>query len=140
MGHEPSSKFREGDRDMHILLTETSPLEWNACHACGVVLGGALFSYGEFGWEAVVETPLIEHVGGFGEAPDGELIKVGPDEHGVQFRTRDVGIGVSSRRCTSSWRRAMRISPSHSTLSPGKQLVRLRRRVPVLRVAIRRQL
>jgi len=87
--------FREEDNDKYFILTQTKPLEEYECHACSPVLGGAVFSNEGNIWQIEASERLIMRMGEFGQAPDPELVKIGPDKHGVLFRARYTNQGFS---------------------------------------------
>lgn len=87
--------FQQGGIDRYILITETVPSELDyTCHACAPVIGGAIFSKVGNKWQLDVEHKYITKMGSYGRAPEGKLVKIGSDKHGVLFREFDMHGGV----------------------------------------------
>jgi hypothetical protein len=85
--------FTQGNVQKTIVLTETVPAHYD-CHACAPIIGGATFSQQGNEWQLDAEAKMISIHGGWGKAPKGELIKIGPDRYGVVFHTGDMGQGI----------------------------------------------
>jgi hypothetical protein len=68
----------------HFVIIFQTERYFDSCHACTVVLGGAVFSKGDGQWRLVAFTQAAEVAGSYGKAPsDMSLVKIGPNLHAV---------------------------------------------------------
>lgn len=78
-----TKRYQEAGRPHFILLTETRP-PGRQCHACTIVLGGAVFHRVDGNWRLKAGNRAICRAGSWGRAPtEMSLVAVGPDRHGV---------------------------------------------------------
>jgi hypothetical protein len=84
-----------------IVLTEWAGFErggFDGCHGCGAGIGGGIFANVGGSW--VVETKNISNtvdtIGSWGHAPDGQLIRIGPNKYGFLFFDYFGGQGYSA--------------------------------------------
>jgi hypothetical protein len=89
-----SALYEESDHPHFILIIQTEHF-FDSCHACTVVLGGAIFVENDGLWRLKVFNPAITAAGSWGRAPaEMELVKIGPDLHAVAVRDRYMAMGV----------------------------------------------
>jgi len=68
-----------------FVITETVPAHYD-CHACAPIIGGATFSKQGDAWQLDTLTKEVSTMGSWGSAPEGKLIKIGPERYGVVFQ------------------------------------------------------
>jgi hypothetical protein len=78
--------FRQDNMDKYLVLTESLPNTGGDCVLCAPALGGALFTWRDGTWQIDVADRSFMPLGRWGSAPQGQLAKIGPDKHGVEFR------------------------------------------------------
>jgi hypothetical protein len=91
--------YSENGVEKHMLLTATAPADRDyECHACGLLVGGAIFRRSAEGWLMESQNKYISVEGKYGsvESETIRLIKVGPDRHGVLFSGADIHQGYIS--------------------------------------------
>jgi len=78
-----------------FVITETVPAHYD-CHACAPIIGGATFSKQGDAWQLDTLTKEVSTMGSWGSAPEGKLIKIGPERYGVVFQPGYTGQGITS--------------------------------------------
>lgn len=86
--------FNQSGVQRYFIITETVPAQYD-CHACGPLVGGAVFTQQGDRWQLDSESRLVRPMGGFGTAPKGKLTKIGPDRYGVVFHDGGTGQGYT---------------------------------------------
>jgi serine/threonine protein kinase len=87
--------YTQGGRQRYLLITETVPAKYD-CHACAPIIGGAVFSQVGDNWQLETDTKIISTMGSWGGAPEGKLVKIGPDRYGVLYQPGYTGQGITS--------------------------------------------
>ncbi|MEW6730764.1 MAG: hypothetical protein AB1489_05455 [Acidobacteriota bacterium] len=77
--------FQQGGSERFLVITQTAPPEIIS-HASGGIVGGALFTKVGDAWQLDLDQKYIDQMGGYNAAPEGNLVKIGPDKYGVLFR------------------------------------------------------
>ena len=90
-----SKSFTQADIQRFFVITETVPAHYD-CHACAPIVGGATFSKQGEAWQLDTLTKEVSTMGSWGSAPEGKLIKIGPERYGVVFQPGYTGQGVTS--------------------------------------------
>ena len=81
-----SERYQEDGRQHFFIIIQTEHY-FDSCHACTVVLGGAIFHQIDGLWHLKALNRSIEAVGNWGRAPTNmSLIKIGSDFHAVVVR------------------------------------------------------
>jgi len=81
----------------HFMLIIQTARYFESCHACTVVLGGAIFHKDDHQWRLKACNRFIATAGSYGKAPDDmELAKIGPDLHAVLVKDSYLSNGVYS--------------------------------------------
>jgi hypothetical protein len=91
--------YKEDGIDKRIVLAATVPaIKDYSCHACGLLIGGAVFKRSADGWLVESKNKYIAVEGKWGSVdPESiSLLKVGPDHYGVLFRGSDMHQGYES--------------------------------------------
>ncbi len=93
-----AAPYDEANRHKFAILTEWSQFErgdLGGCHLCGAALDGGVFVKSGQDWllETRSISELIDTIGSWGHAPDGELVQIGPAKHGFLFYSYLVGQG-----------------------------------------------
>ncbi len=78
-----------------FVITETVPAHYD-CHACAPIIGAATFSKQGDAWQLDTLTKEVSTMGSWGSAPEGKLIKIGPERYGVVFQPGYTGQGITS--------------------------------------------
>jgi hypothetical protein len=93
--------FVEANVHKVVVLTEWAAFErggFDGCHGCGAGIGGGIFANVGDTW--MVETKNISNtvdtIGAWGHAPDGQLIRIGPNKYGFLFFDYFGGQGYSA--------------------------------------------
>ena len=101
-------KYTENGIQKYIILTQTVESEDATCHACAPIVGGAVFARYDNRWILESENKYIAVMGNWGwmVLPDGvstetfppdssvDLIKIGPDKHGIYYKGSDFNRGT----------------------------------------------
>jgi hypothetical protein len=78
-----TARYEESGKPHFIIIIQTAHY-FDSCHACTVVLGGAIFFQVDGRWHLKALNRAIEAAGSWGKAPDMmTLVKIGPDLHAV---------------------------------------------------------
>jgi hypothetical protein len=92
--------YVEGGVEKHIVIATLTPQPRReySCHACGPLLGGAVYRAEGSSWTLEAAGPIIE----FGHAWYGsnswlELVRIGADRHGLLHRIEDMGGGYEDK-------------------------------------------
>jgi hypothetical protein len=88
--------YKENGIDKRIVLVATAPAEnAPACHACALLVGGAVFRSSADGWVAESRNPYIAVKGKYGTVENERMrvFKVGPEHYGVLFEGDDMHQG-----------------------------------------------
>ena len=81
-----TAHYQQGGRSRFIMIFQTERY-FDSCHACTVVLGGAVFTQKSGQWSLTAMTHAIAAAGNYGKAPpDMSLEKAGPDIYAVAVR------------------------------------------------------
>lgn len=87
--------FTQAGVPRFFIITETVPAHYD-CHACAPIIGGATFSKQGDAWQLDTVTKEVSTMGSWGSAPEGKLIKIGPERYGVVFQPGYTGQGITS--------------------------------------------
>jgi serine/threonine protein kinase len=87
--------FTQAGVQRFFVITETVPVHYD-CHACAPIIGGATFSKVGEAWQLDTVTKEVSTMGSWGSAPEGKLIKIGPERYGVVFQPGYTGQGITS--------------------------------------------
>jgi hypothetical protein len=88
-----SELYQEDDHPHFLIITETERF-FDSCHACTVVLGGAIFHRIDSLWYLKALNRSIAAAGSWGKAPTNmSLVEIGPDLHAVFVRDRFMAQG-----------------------------------------------
>jgi serine/threonine protein kinase len=90
-----SKSFTQAGLQRFFVITETVPAHYD-CHACAPIIGGATFSKQGDAWQLDTLTKEVSTMGSWGSAPEGKLIKIGPERYGVVFQPGYTGQGITS--------------------------------------------
>ncbi|WP_419656049.1 SPOR domain-containing protein [Desulfosarcina variabilis] len=89
------SAHYEENGDPHFFIIIQTERYFDSCHACTVVLGGAIFIEKEDIWSLKAFNPSITNAGSWGLAPNSmELVKIGRYLHAVVVRDGYTSQGV----------------------------------------------
>ncbi|MBI4852531.1 MAG: hypothetical protein HY819_12115 [Acidobacteria bacterium] len=89
--------FKENNIDKKIIITISSPYsDFEDCHACGVVIGGMLFSKANNEWKLDIDQRYITIDGEFGHINEEyELVKIGDMHYGILLYPAYSGSGFN---------------------------------------------
>ena len=90
-----AKSFTQAGVPRFFVITETVPARYD-CHACAPIIGGATFSKQGDAWQLDTVTKEVSTMGSWGSAPEGKLIKIGPERYGVVFQPGYTGQGITS--------------------------------------------
>jgi serine/threonine protein kinase len=90
-----AKSFTQAGVPRFFVITETVPAHYD-CHACAPIIGGATFSKQGDAWQLDTVTKEVSTMGSWGSAPEGKLIKIGPERYGVVFQPGYTGQGITS--------------------------------------------
>ncbi len=88
-----TAPFRENNVDKYVVLTGTGPADMGA-HSSSAQIDGAVFYRTNNTWQIDAEQQHITDMGSFGHAPNGQLVKIGPDKYGFQFNNTYMSTGI----------------------------------------------
>jgi hypothetical protein len=71
-------------------VPQSSPTETYDCHACAPDIGFGLFSYARGTWKVESSSAAVDNFGAWGQPPDVDLVRVGPDLYGVRLTAGDM--------------------------------------------------
>jgi hypothetical protein len=84
--------FKEDGIDKHVIITATAPADKDyQCHACELLIGGAVFRRSAGGWLIESQNKYVAAKGKYGSM-EGEIISlldIGPAKYGVLIRGTD---------------------------------------------------
>ena len=90
-----AKSFTQAGVARFFVITETVPAHYD-CHACAPIIGGATFSKLGEAWQLDTLTKEVSTMGSWGSAPEGKLIKIGPERYGAVFQPGYTGQGITS--------------------------------------------
>ncbi len=89
-----SQDYQERDVNKHFFLTATRPNEpAGGCHACPVLIGGAIFVRLGDRWKIEREFPYLMISGAFGEPPELKWTRIGRNHFALFEKFTDIGQG-----------------------------------------------
>jgi len=86
--------FREGD-ELRAFVLSSARTPDHDCQACSPLVGAVALTEVAGGWRIDAVDPEIGDWGIHGEAPDGEVVQLGPQKHGVKVESAFSQNGVS---------------------------------------------
>jgi hypothetical protein len=96
-----AAPYDEAGRHKLAVLTEWTkgPRDGgdDSCHLCGADLGGGIFVKTGSTWVTETEdiSNTVDTIGSWGHTPDGQLVQIGPNQHGFLFFPGTGGQGYS---------------------------------------------
>ncbi|MBI4852666.1 MAG: hypothetical protein HY819_12790 [Acidobacteria bacterium] len=92
--------FKEGNTDKKLIITKAHPNEkFDDCHACGVIIGGILFSKINGEWKLDIDQRYITLDGEFGDIDfNYELAKIGNNRYGIIMFPLYSGLGIDNEK------------------------------------------
>jgi hypothetical protein len=91
--------YAEAGRDKHVVIAALSPQEPGTykCHACRVLIGGAVFAKQSDRWVAEAFNPVLGNGGGWGGSAKYSSVRIGRDHYAVLQSIEDQGGGYEDK-------------------------------------------
>jgi hypothetical protein len=89
--------YSEAGIQKHIVITATEPPGGNGCHACSLLIGGAVFRQVGARWAVEAANKYIGVDGIWGRLGDISLVKIGPERFGVLSEGDDDSQGYMNK-------------------------------------------
>jgi hypothetical protein len=91
-------EVKEGDTEKVYLAASAKPANFPdhyECHACAPAIGMGVFVWQEQHWVLQSANAAIGFYGAWGDPPGIELVKIGPEKHGVMLSIDDLAQGYA---------------------------------------------
>lgn len=89
--------YVEGNKQKFIILTGAKPEDHN-CHACGVLVGVAIFEESASGWKVDLAQRSIGRYFSYGDTKEPKIERIGSEHHAITFEWGDGGQGYYAGR------------------------------------------
>jgi hypothetical protein len=89
------AEVREGDVEKTYLVASAHPAEFE-CHMCSPSIGVAVFAWDGKAWILESANAAVGFYGEYGDAPESDLVLIGPKKHGVILWNGDLTQGYSA--------------------------------------------